>query len=124
MASGIMKRRSFLQQTAAAAAGLSLFPYTFAKTGSVQEPLMKRSFGKIGREVTTFGLGGQASLQWTPEDVDPVAIILKAFHRGVTYFDTSNLYGPSQGNYGKAFNSLGLIPDGRGTKKNSGSRYS
>lgn len=71
---------------------------------------MTRTLGKIGREVTTLGLGGQASLQWTPEDVDPVAIILKAFQQGITYFDTSNLYGSSQSNYGKAFQTLGLIP--------------
>jgi aryl-alcohol dehydrogenase-like predicted oxidoreductase len=44
---------------------------------------MKRMFGKTGFEVTTFGLGGQASLQWTPDDVDPVSIILKAFDAGV-----------------------------------------
>jgi aryl-alcohol dehydrogenase-like predicted oxidoreductase len=71
---------------------------------------MRRPFGKIPFEVTTFGLGGQASLQWTPEDVDPVAIILKAYNSGVNYFDTSNLYGPSQMNYGKAFRQSGLVP--------------
>ncbi|WP_423130606.1 aldo/keto reductase [Gaoshiqia sp. Z1-71] len=71
---------------------------------------MKRKFGKIDFEVTTLGLGGQASLQWTPEGVDPVAIILKAFNMGINYFDTSNLYGPSQLNFGKAFRQLNLIP--------------
>ena len=72
---------------------------------------MKRKFGKrINFEVTTLGLGGQASLQWTPEDIDPVPIILKAFQMGINYFDTSNLYGPSQLNFGKAFKKLNLIP--------------
>ncbi len=71
---------------------------------------MTRAFGKTGFRVTTLGLGGQASLQWTPEDVDPVPIILKAFNMGINYFDTSNLYADSQLNYGKAFRQLNLIP--------------
>ena len=71
---------------------------------------MRRPFGRFGFEVTTLGLGGQASLQWTPADVDPVPIILKAFAVGVNYFDTSNAYGPSQANFGKAFRQLHLIP--------------
>jgi hypothetical protein len=71
---------------------------------------MKREFGKTGFKVTTLGLGGQASLQWTPEDVDPVPIILKAFNMGINYFDTSNVYDGSQLNYGKAFRQLNLIP--------------
>jgi len=36
---------------------------------------MKRKFGKIEFDVTTLALGGQASIQWTPNDVDPIAII-------------------------------------------------
>jgi aryl-alcohol dehydrogenase-like predicted oxidoreductase len=71
---------------------------------------MKRVFGKLGFEVTTVGLGGQASLQWTPEGIDPVKIIHKALDAGVNYFDTSNFYGRSQSNYGKAFRLRNLIP--------------
>jgi aryl-alcohol dehydrogenase-like predicted oxidoreductase len=71
---------------------------------------MKRALGRLGFEASTLGLGGQASLQWTPAGVDPVAIILKAFALGVNYFDTSNAYGPSQSNYGKAFRQLHLVP--------------
>jgi aryl-alcohol dehydrogenase-like predicted oxidoreductase len=66
--------------------------------------------GRLNFEGTTLGLGGQASLQWTSPDVDPVKIILKAFDLGVNYYDTSNVYGPSQSNYGKAFRELHLIP--------------
>src|SRR3974377_1197899 len=72
--------------------------------------LLKREVGRLNFEATTLGLGGQASLQWTPEGEDPASIILKAFHLGINYFDTSNLYGPSQLNYGKAFRELHLIP--------------
>jgi len=106
-------RRAFIKTTAAAAAGLALMPGYGFVTNRVSKPLT-RSFGKIGMEVTTQGLGGQASIQWTPSDVDPVKIILKAFNKGINYFDTSNLYGPSQVNYGKAFAELNLIPAGAG----------
>jgi aryl-alcohol dehydrogenase-like predicted oxidoreductase len=71
---------------------------------------MKRRFGRINFDVTTMALGGQSSIQWTPEDVEPVDIILKAFDLGINYFDTSNVYGPSQLNFGKAFRKLNLVP--------------
>ena len=104
-----VKRRTFLKHSAVTTAGLVAMPYlNLGKIGV--EKLITRPFGKLGFEVTTFGLGGQASLQWTPKDIDPVPIILKAFDKGVNYFDTSNLYGPSQMNFGKAFRELDLIP--------------
>ncbi len=104
-----VSRREFVKLSAAAAAGLTLLPgFRF---GLDQLPVpMTRTFGKIGFDVTTLGLGGQASLQWTPPDVDPVPIILKAFKMGVNYFDTSNLYADSQLHFGKAFRKLNLIP--------------
>ena len=71
---------------------------------------LKRKFGKNDFMVTTLALGGQASIQWTPDDVDPAQIILKAFKLGINYFDTSNLYDDSQLNYNKAFKKLNLIP--------------
>jgi aryl-alcohol dehydrogenase-like predicted oxidoreductase len=101
-------RRTFIKTSATAAAGISLVPAFYSCASKPK--LMTRDFGRLNHEVTTFGLGGQASVQWTPNDVDPVAIILKAFDKGVNYFDTSNLYGPSQSNYGKAFKKLKLIP--------------
>jgi predicted aldo/keto reductase-like oxidoreductase len=75
---------------------------------------MTRKFGKHDFMVTSIGLGGQSSLQWTPADVDPVPIILKAFRLGINYYDTSNLYGPSQRNFNKAFQQLKLIPGQEG----------
>lgn len=110
-------RREFLKKLGAITAGIILAPYvTFGEklpeTSAVLVPekLMKRKFGKINFHVTTMGLGGQASLQWTPPDIDPVKIIEKAFSLGINYYDTSNVYGPSQLNYGKAFRNLHLIP--------------
>ena len=103
----IISRRDFVKTSITGVAGLTL-TQCFGESSAKQ--LMKRDFGRLNFEVTSFGLGGQGSLMWTPEDVDPVKIILKAFSIGVNYFDTSNLYGPSQLNYGKAFTYLNLIP--------------
>ncbi|MDD9947434.1 MAG: aldo/keto reductase [Myxococcales bacterium] len=72
--------------------------------------LRTRRLGRTAREVTTLGLGGQASIQWPGEGVDPVAIVEKAVRAGVTYLDTSNVYGPSQANFGRAFRRLNLVP--------------
>ena len=105
----IQSRRDFIKTSTAIAAGLAIAPHISCSTNNVTK-LMTRPFGKIGFDVTTMGLGGQASIQWTPADVDPVKIILKAFDKGINYFDTSNLYGPSQLNFGKAFRELSLIP--------------
>ncbi len=102
-------RRRFIRTAAAASAGLALGPYfVFGKARPAR--LMKRPMGRLGFEATTLGLGGQASLQWTPADEDPVKIILKAFDLGVNYYDTSNVYDGSQSFYGKAFRELHLVP--------------
>lgn len=104
-----ISRRAFVQTSLSAAAGLAAFPYINCGKIGVRRP-MKRMMGRLGFEATTLGLGGQASIQWTPEREYPHQIILKAFDLGVNYFDTSNLYGPSQTHYGKAFRALDLIP--------------
>jgi aryl-alcohol dehydrogenase-like predicted oxidoreductase len=104
-----VSRREFVRLSAAAAAGMTILPGFRFGLDQLPAP-MTRAFGKTGFRVTTLGLGGQASLQWTPADVDPVPIILKAFKIGINYFDTSNLYAGSQLNYGKAFRKLNLIP--------------
>lgn len=106
----LCSRRSFIKTSGAVSAGLFSIPYLNCGKLGVSKP-MKRGFGRIPFEPTTLGLGGQASIQWTPEGVDPVQIILKAFRLGLNYFDTSNLYGPSQTHYGSAFRQLDLIPD-------------
>jgi aryl-alcohol dehydrogenase-like predicted oxidoreductase len=104
-------RRRFLQTSGMVAAGITIAPFLLkAGTFVLPDTLLRRHFGKINFDVTTLGLGGQASIQWTPSGIDPVAIILKAYGLGINYFDTSNYYGPSQMNYGKAFRQLGLVP--------------
>ena len=104
-----LTRREFMKLSAAAAAGIAVLPGCSYERSRFPEPF-KRRFGRTNFDVTTFGLGGQSSIQWTPEDVNPVDIILKAFDMKVNYFDTSNVYGPSQVNFGKAFEKLNLIP--------------
>jgi len=91
-----LSRREFMRLSAAAAAGVVVMPGLAGCTGITPAP-MKRRFGRINFPVTTLGLGGQASIQWTPDDVDPVAIILK--------------------NFGKAFRKLNLIPGEPGYDK-------
>ena len=108
-----LSRREFMRLSAAAAAGAVLLPALSCKSTVIPAP-MKRRFGKIDFDVTTIGLGGQSSLQWTPEGIEPVDIITKAFDLGINYFDTSNVYGPSQMNYGKAFRKLNLVPGQKG----------
>ncbi len=104
-----LSRRSFIKVSAATTAGVSMLSFAGCSNEKMPSSL-RRKFGNFDFEVTTLGLGGQASLQWTPDDVDPVPIILKAFELGVNYFDTSNLYAGSQLNYNKAFKTLNLIP--------------
>ena len=77
MTTQTISRREFVKLSAAAAAGLTILPGFRFGLDQLPAPA-KRMFGKTGFEVTTLGLGGQASIQWTPEDVDPVPIILKA----------------------------------------------
>jgi|GEM_PF-145337 len=104
-----MSRRDILRT--ASAAGLCLLaPPNVSLGASKPDKPVTRVLGRTDFQVTTMGLGGQASVQWTPPGENPERIILKAVDLGVTYFDTSNLYGPSQLNYGKAFRALHLIP--------------
>ncbi|MDZ7619086.1 MAG: aldo/keto reductase, partial [Patescibacteria group bacterium] len=102
-------RRQFLATSAAALASSFGIPHLALGNLGVARP-MTRTLGRTGLEVTTLGLGGQASLMWTPDDVDPAAIIVKSLEMGVNYFDTSNAYGPSQVNFGKAFQQMHLVP--------------
>lgn len=116
-----ISRRNFLKTTAATTAAVTLMPLGGCNVEKTPAP-MTRKFGKHDFMVTTLGLGGQASIQWTPEGVDPVAIILKAFDLGINYYDTSNLYGPSQRNFHEAFRRLHLIPGEEGYDRELRSR--
>lgn len=93
---------------------LPFVPGLHAQPGSLD--LRHRVLGKTGRWVVPLGLGGQASIQWTPEGTDAADIIVRAVELGVNYLDTANAYGPSQANYGEAFRRLHLAPHETGYK--------
>jgi len=104
-----ISRRNFIKVSAASTAAVSAMSLGGCNVENVPAP-MKRKFGNFDFDVTSIALGGQASIQWTPDDVDPVPIILKAFELGINYYDTSNLYAKSQLHFNKAFKKLNLIP--------------
>jgi aryl-alcohol dehydrogenase-like predicted oxidoreductase len=59
--------------------------------------MQKRTLGKNGLEVSAIGLGcmGMSSSYGTPlATPDAVRLIRAAFERGVTFFDTAEVYGP------------------------------
>jgi len=104
-----ISRRNFIKVSAATTAAVSAMSFGGCNVEKLPAPI-KRKFGNLNFDVTTIALGGQASIQWTPEDVDPVPIILKAFKLGINYYDTSNLYAKSQLHFHEAFKQLNLIP--------------
>jgi aryl-alcohol dehydrogenase-like predicted oxidoreductase len=103
-----LTRRRFLTTGTAAGLGVFASPLLIRAAAPVTK-LATRPLGRTGFPVATIGLGGQASLQWTPAGIDPVEIIVRAYQRGVNYFDTSNVYDKSQLNFGMAFRQLGLV---------------
>ena len=74
-ASGIISRRDFVRSTAAAGLYLMAAPYVSLGAISPDKP-STRVLGRTGFEVTTLGLGGQASIQWTPPGENSEQIIL------------------------------------------------
>ena len=104
-------RRQFMKDVALTSAGLSLGPY-FAFGKAQPFKLMKRAMGRLGFETTTLGLGGQGSLQWTPSDVDPAKIILKAFEGAAgNYTETAKLLGLHPNYLHRLIRNLDLKPE-------------
>ena len=61
--------------------------------------MQKRKLGKSGLEVSAIGLGCMGlSFGYGPavQKDDGIALIRAAFERGVTFFDTAEVYGPFQ----------------------------
>ena len=59
--------------------------------------MQKRTLGTSGLEVSAIGLGcmGMSQSYGAPmETVDAVRLIRSAFERGITFFDTAEVYGP------------------------------
>jgi aryl-alcohol dehydrogenase-like predicted oxidoreductase len=86
---------------------------TFARAARALNPpppLAHRVLGRTGRWVTTFGLGGQASLQFPAPDLDAPGIVARAIELGVNFLDTARGYGPSESLFGQAFWRLKITP--------------
>jgi aryl-alcohol dehydrogenase-like predicted oxidoreductase len=60
--------------------------------------MVKRSLGRQGLEVSALGLGcmGMSQSYGVPNDPESIATIELALDRGVTFFDTAEVYGPYQ----------------------------
>ncbi len=59
--------------------------------------MQKRKLGNSGLEVSALGLGCMGmsfSYYPFPEKKDAIALIHKAVEKGVTFFDTAEVYGP------------------------------
>lgn len=107
-----ISRRYFLKLTAGIGVTLYSSPFNILRAAESNRDNIQfsRILGKTNWEIKQLSLGGQASLQWTRNNINPVEIIIKAIQSGLNYLDTSNVYGPSQLNYGKAFKQLNLVP--------------
>jgi aryl-alcohol dehydrogenase-like predicted oxidoreductase len=59
--------------------------------------MQKRTLGKSGLEVSAFGLGcmGMSFSYGPPADKqEMIALLRTAVERGITFFDTAEVYGP------------------------------
>lgn len=96
-----VNRRTFLRSTTVAAATAGVASWK-SETQSPQvrttadTPLPTRELGKTGQRVSILGLGGEHTLSKEGTDAEAEAIVARAFDLGVTYFDTAQLYYPSE----------------------------
>lgn len=97
-------RRKFIQQTARAAVGLVLAPTLLKAAGRETEIIKeekkayKMTTRKIGKlEVSALGAGCMsisANYGAAAEKNEGIKTIRKAYEKGVTFFDTAEVYGP------------------------------
>jgi predicted aldo/keto reductase-like oxidoreductase len=97
-----MKRRTFLGETAAAAAMLSCFPACLSGVAreTPRGKIERRTLGKTGHRLSIIGFGGLTLKDSTPEDA--AALVREAFEAGVNYFDVAPSYGNSEERLGPA----------------------
>jgi uncharacterized protein len=89
-----------LKATLAAAAGCTLggalglggLSNAYAAAGGAQA-MPTRKLGRTGLDVPIFSLGGQSTIEEPGKLDEAVAIIHRALDRGLSYIDTSHIYG-------------------------------
>ena len=67
------------------------------QTNQQEPPMIKRKLGNSGLEVSAIGLGCMGMSQSygeRPPEADMVKLLREAVDRGVTFFDTAEVYGP------------------------------
>ena len=82
------------QDTGSTAPGLSL---EMRETGPKGETMQKRKLGKSNLEISAIGLGCMGmSFNYGPagDKQEMISLIRAAVERGVTFFDTAEVYGP------------------------------
>lgn len=98
-------RRKFLRNTALASAGVLMgsslpaypaYEYSSLQKNNPRSSVTKRKLGQL--EVSGIGLGCMSMVAGTynptPPKAEMIAHIRKAVERGVTFFDTAEVYGP------------------------------
>ncbi|MBN1953197.1 MAG: aldo/keto reductase [Bacteroidales bacterium] len=97
-----MKRRKFIQLSAAGASMLSVFPSELSginrifKNGTME----KREYGSTGEMLSILGFGGVVVMDSTPAQASEW--ISKAYDRGINYFDVAPTYGNAEERMGPA----------------------
>lgn len=97
-----MKRREFLQITAAVTPLLSCFPakLTAISREKTSGLLEKRSLGRTGERLSILGFGGVVVTDATPTQASQR--VCEAIDRGINYFDVAPSYGDAEIKLGPA----------------------
>jgi predicted aldo/keto reductase-like oxidoreductase len=109
------KRRQFLQSSILAAGAATLGPAIGNaaapkdKKSAESESIPTRKFGKTGRTLPIFGMGGSAMVALFIRSygvklldlAERVAMVRHAYDQGVRYFDTARVYSESESIMGK-----------------------
>ena len=97
-----MRRREFLEQTAAVAATLGCFPATLSAIERENAPgqTERRPLGQTGEKLSIVAFGGYVLDRSTPEQA--TQWVREAFAAGVTHFDVAPEYGSAEERMGPA----------------------
>ncbi len=99
---GMVHRREFLGQSAAAAAGLGSFPAVLTSIERVIVPgsIERRALGRTGETLSVIAFGGIVLNGSTPAHA--AQLVRDAFEAGITHFDVAPQYGSAEERLGPA----------------------